>query len=465
MAHKQVVSDSKSVATLSNLNLDYAILVMAIHSAIEVFYPSTLVSSDGLYPWRYYVYAGAITVPTLMAALAFVNPYSGYWAMGTYCMLPIRPFWYRLALTWIPRYIIILIIVGLAIAIYTQVGFEFRKYSTFEESVRRSNMELVPEKLQKTLKSTTKRPQDDHRRASSMAHEILSSNREASFCTMTGQPLRLGQAPPQIPHRSVSLPENVTQISTHLGSSARPMLFPILSSLSETYPSSRAVSPGETNGEQQASSSAPSSPSQAPSISAQAHRQRRFISRQLRLLFIYPLVYTLMWLIPFVQHCTFYQDRWAQYPMYFLRIANVTCITLMGFVDCLVFSMREKPWRSIDNSDGTFWGSLSFRRAYSWPEDGGTEGTDTSDYGGPMSLNRTLTEGPLTGRFRGSVRGNTRSNTSDIGRIAAGQARTRLNMEMDERRARVRRESTVTEGDGDDSPVGDSRKLESQHKV
>jgi G protein-coupled receptor GPR1 len=40
----------------------------------------------------------------------------------------------------------------------------------------------------------------------------------------------------------------------------------------------------------------------APGIRQMA-RQRARIHRQLRLIFIYPLVYTLMWVLPFVQHC------------------------------------------------------------------------------------------------------------------------------------------------------------------
>jgi hypothetical protein len=35
----------------------------------------------------------------------------------------------------------------------------------------------------------------------------------------------------------------------------------------------------------------------------QMARQRARIHRQLRLMFIYPLAYTLMWVLPFVQHC------------------------------------------------------------------------------------------------------------------------------------------------------------------
>lgn len=34
----------------------------------------------------------------------------------------------------------------------------------------------------------------------------------------------------------------------------------------------------------------------------------------------------------------------------------------MGAVDCLIFSLREKPWRNIPASDRTFWGSFCFWR-------------------------------------------------------------------------------------------------------
>ena len=91
---------------------DYAVFVMALHSAIQVFYPSTLVSSDGLYPCRRYIYFGAFALPILMAGLPFINPKHAYVSQGGFCTLPIRPFWYRLAFSWVPRYIIVLTIIG-----------------------------------------------------------------------------------------------------------------------------------------------------------------------------------------------------------------------------------------------------------------------------------------------------------------------------------------------------------------
>lgn len=70
----------------------------------------------------------------MSASLAFINPDWAYLSQGALCTLPIRPFWYRLALAWIPRYLIALIIIGLAIAIYAYVGFEFRSYANLTMS-------------------------------------------------------------------------------------------------------------------------------------------------------------------------------------------------------------------------------------------------------------------------------------------------------------------------------------------
>ena len=74
-------------------------------------------------------------MPALMAGLAFVNPTAGYISNGAFRSFPLRPYWYRPALAWIPRYLIGFIILGLAVAIYAHVGFEFR---TFTKAADRS---------------------------------------------------------------------------------------------------------------------------------------------------------------------------------------------------------------------------------------------------------------------------------------------------------------------------------------
>jgi G protein-coupled receptor GPR1 len=99
------------------------------------------------------------------------------------------------------------------------------------------------------------------------------------------------------------------------------------------------------------------------SLGDRAQRQRRrAIQRQLRILFIYPIVYMLMWLIPFVSHCLSYSDRFAQHPVFAISLMSSFCQCFMGFADVSVFCWRERPWRHIPGSDGSFLGSFAFWR-------------------------------------------------------------------------------------------------------
>lgn len=61
--------------------------------------------------------------------------------------------------------------------------------------------------------------------------------------------------------------------------------------------------------------------------------------RQLRIVFIYPLVYTLMWFIPFPHHCTTSNDKYPQRPLWALRLGVTVCVSSMGFIDCLAVSI------------------------------------------------------------------------------------------------------------------------------
>ena len=76
-------------------------------------------------------------------------------------------------------------------------------------------------------------------------------------------------------------------------------------------------------------------------------RRRRAIVRQLRLLFIYPCIYMMLWVIPFVVHCMNYSNYWAQHPVFPLSILQVFCMAVMTFCDVFIFCWRERPWRHI----------------------------------------------------------------------------------------------------------------------
>lgn len=69
------------------------------------------------------------------------------------------------------------------------------------------------------------------------------------------------------------------------------------------------------------------------------------VKRQLRLVAIYPIVYMLMWIVPFANHCTQYFEYYARNPIYPLSCASSTILALQCAADCVLFSMREKPWR------------------------------------------------------------------------------------------------------------------------
>ncbi|KAM0346714.1 hypothetical protein ACHAPU_005429 [Fusarium lateritium] len=70
-------------------------------------------------------------------------------------------------------------------------------------------------------------------------------------------------------------------------------------------------------------------------------KSREKILRQLRLLFIYPIVYVAIWILPFTVQLTGY-GRGAPYGM---RLASIVFLSFHGLADALVFSIKEKPWR------------------------------------------------------------------------------------------------------------------------
>lgn len=412
---------------------------MAIHSAIQVFRPSTTTRNDGLYPFRGYVYAGAVFVPTIMAALAFINPHWGYMSQGAFCSLPLRPFWYRLALTWIPRYLIAIIILGLAVAIYAHVGFEFRAFSKTGQNFKPSVSTTTPivsarDGEEGDIGDTHETPETQmyppDRRTSSVVHDTVAPRQASTGPSLVETITSLSDSI-ELGGRSQSLlagsrrgsecrPAGPQRSDTHLS------IAPTRSSITKSkdclsqQPDVDACQPhsGDT-----------SPLSECPTSHAQRHmmQERIRIHRQLRLVFIYPLVYILMWLIPFIYHCMTYKDYWAAHPLYWLSLLATICVTSMGAVDCLIFTLRERPWRHIPSSDGSFFGSFVVWRRMS------RSSQRTESRHPTNALQRACTEtNPLSlPRVRQSVR---TSRSSDQQKAEAERARVRLEYEKEDRR-------------------------------
>lgn len=108
---------------------DAAVFLIALHSTVYIFWPNRAGGGNGLYPYRRIAYSFYIAFPVLMASLAFVKGVPAYVNSGQSCYLPTTPWWYRTALNWVPRYLILLIILIMYGASYTYVRVLIRRYS------------------------------------------------------------------------------------------------------------------------------------------------------------------------------------------------------------------------------------------------------------------------------------------------------------------------------------------------
>ena len=298
---------------------------MAGHMALQIFHSdSKIFGADGLYRFRYAVYATWIILPAFMAALAFVRAGGAYLSQGAFCTLPIRPFWYRLALSWIPRYLIWAYITWIAVRVYSRVGKGFTVFARQVDS--RAN------------------PSDDSQMSAAHIRALRGPDAGAAA-------LELTDANPK-----VSVFTNKSPFDKKISDATTVVAEP--SQASSSTSSQRHTS--DTLATQT------SGLVRIPSAEAVTARSRRAaILRQTRLLFIYPCAYMILMVMPFVQHCFNYSDHYAQHPIFAITLLGTLCNTTMGAIDAFIFCWREKPWRAMPGRDGTVLGSL-------WPSDRGT---------------------------------------------------------------------------------------------
>ncbi|EPS43401.1 hypothetical protein H072_2604 [Dactylellina haptotyla CBS 200.50] len=110
--------------------------------------------------------------------------------------------------------------------------------------------------------------------------------------------------------------------------------------------------------------------SSTPNETEEELRKRQYaIQRQLRFLFIYPCVYVLIWLIPLINHSLQYYDRFAEHPSFPLVCISAITVPIQGAIDCLLFSLREKPWRLVRKQTKQPWISWIMRKPWDEPAD------------------------------------------------------------------------------------------------
>ncbi|KAF2838699.1 hypothetical protein M501DRAFT_916318, partial [Patellaria atrata CBS 101060] len=357
---------------------DFSAFFIAIHAALQVFRPPMVHNaSDGLYNYRHYVYACLIIIPTLITGLAFVNPNDPFRSQGPFCTLPIRPIWYRLALSWGPRYIICVTILSLAIAIYWHVCVQFRQFegSSMDYSTGETVSGVRPDESatnhsgNHTNSPAARKPShsdiwDATAPTDPIMPPIASHSRRHSI--VSGALAHSRQASADVAY---------TDGASHVNPERRPSVvtFPSAqTSPSDTYDSNIYSRPEidlclitdgappntGTPADHSPSNTSNKTSKTQPEADRNMRARRRAIRRQLRLLFIYPLVYIAWWVFPYILHSMQYSDYYANHPPHVISVLTIFCLTSMGTVDSIVFSLREKPWRHIPSSDGSFLGSF-----------------------------------------------------------------------------------------------------------
>lgn len=449
---------------------------------LQIFHTTSKVfGHDGLYRFRHTVLAGWFTFPFICGILAFIRGREGYIAQGPFCSLPIRPYWYRLALQWIPRYLIWTYIMIVAIRIYLHVGQGFRVFAR-EDDKASSNafvdstnpMSTIEEGQELRLPRKRSQNPGELQDLSGLVDDGTGS--QAPSSSHSDWPSTLSFSSDGLKPASANNSRRSSHVIIHPDGSVQTDLLQVPLENKIQRDSVSSVSSWRNSADVTANIGFHSA-NLAPIEEARAtggddkdlrsedrplKKRRQAIQRQLRLLFIYPCTYLMVWTIPFVYHSMYYSDHYAANPIPILALLSSLCLTIAGFVDCIVFGWREKPWQHVPGADGTFLGSFKFwtfhqRRNWATPIPGRVPSLNAKNQASGAAANPNNAK-----HQRGSSRqvsGNstkpilamhkkTFSGSSDRATRAAEQAAERLAMERHDRQSRIStRNSSMNQGE------------------
>jgi G protein-coupled receptor GPR1 len=342
---------------------DFASLMIAIHLALSVFGPKKPRGKSGLWSFRRWVYPFWVTLPILAASLAFTNHGNAYVTVGTICYLPNQPRWYRQALSWIPRYIIILTLFSVGTSIVLHVHFKFKRFSllgvdtsSYRQGSRRPINELQPSQdINSTSPppSTYMPPKDsvghlwqpivnhEHRRCqshSSVHRPESSSSNLSSFFQLTEASTWSSHWSQLRNSRNHVASAPVSRNPSYSIASPQPPVEEGFSCASRKH-SRIGFAPNHTENSTRAGSMG------TDASTEELDTSRHTIERHLRLLFIWPVVYTAVWIVPLISQCLQYTDKYALNQPYGLRVAVAAMLALQAGIDATVFTLREQPWK------------------------------------------------------------------------------------------------------------------------
>lgn len=320
---------------------DAAVLIIALHTALSIFRPQSGANAEesGLYRHRYFVYAGWLVWSFLLPSLAFLNKQQAYTSSVSWCFLPIRPFYWRISLSWGPRYVILLFILFLYLSIYIYV---IRKFKSFSDIFAKSGLDEDSSEMSHSFSTYNMREvnaTDSGLVAELATHNLIEHDDE--------------KAPAPSSSDSASNSPHTETIEPNYGRKASIISITLPAQLESRRASVMSLGRGTgtftryTNkGDASPETSVHKVPHQPSRPADPLRAQRRLIVKQLKHLFIFPIVYFFMWIIPFAFHMTQYHEKFVGKPVFELAAFAAFIIPLHGLVDVIVYARAERPWRS-----------------------------------------------------------------------------------------------------------------------
>ncbi|ODA81105.1 hypothetical protein RJ55_04068 [Drechmeria coniospora] len=366
---------------------DMAVALVALHTALFVF-----CGRNGLFPYRRIAYATFVFLPLLLTSLAFVNK-PAFAKAGPFCYLPAMPRWPRRVLSWGPRYAILVTVCAAYLSTYIYVKLLMRRYRE-QGAAMPGRLPIVDGQAgpRDPLFPPTAVPLVCHGLVATSAEEVSEQSPSRAAAPSAGRTER--QVPSAAPEGCVEwdVPKAgfdlAGSVANHRDDGSNSHSCPSHAHTSDSHPRPSTLPISRVGGhsfscqspETQAQAEAkscrcccsvavtarvmatrPSTPprhvispnhqphgTQVPTIpflspiATDIAKTRKQVHRRLRQLFVYPILYAVVWLMPLVAHLV---DGDGTEPSFGLVLASLASLCSQGVADVLVLSTVEKPWR------------------------------------------------------------------------------------------------------------------------
>lgn len=292
---------------------DLAILTFALHTLLLIFKPNLSVKvlnsgrvEGGMYKYRYYVYGLSFVIPLFMASLAYIGV--GYQSFVCWCYLPQQPVWYRLVLSWVPRYCIIVIIILIYGLIYYYVLKEFKALGGVFTTMQHHNT-----------------------RDSNVKPSFFSSLKFFFINVKDGI------------YDKFFVPN-----SDRFGassSSENSAVDPVTSRTKTVHSLDESPNNDQQHQPYNHTNNIMHDPELEAANLANFRKRQKLIERQMKSIFVYPIAYVSVWLFPFILQCTQFNYERTHGAVIWLNYLGAFMQPFNGFVDSMVFFYREEPWK------------------------------------------------------------------------------------------------------------------------